>query len=122
MDAQQAPGTPLPWRQENTPHAALDNYSYREIVAGSEAYPFVIGEIYYSDTGDEEAEANAAYIVHACNCFPELLEQLEFAVKLLTPFAGGTAQVGAMRDTIAKAKGRVSLNEYAAIAKATGAV
>lgn len=37
---------------------------------------------------------------------PALLSQLEFAVKLLSPLFGETAQIAAMRDTIAKVKGQ----------------
>ena len=51
-------------------------------------------------------EANARLIAAA----PELLANLEFAVKLLSacPAMGGTAQVEAMRAVIAKAKGEAS--------------
>jgi hypothetical protein len=69
------------------------------------------------------AVANAAFIVRACNSHGALIAQLEFAVKLLSSFPtiSGTAQIGAMRDVIARAKGQVTLTEYAAIAKARGA-
>lgn len=49
-------------------------------------------------------EANARLIAAA----PELLEHLRFAVKLLRPWAGGTAQVQAMEAAIAKAEGSSS--------------
>lgn len=50
-----------------------------------------------------EGEANARLIAAA----PELLSQLEYAVKLLGAFPtlNGTAQVQSMRDTLAKATG-----------------
>lgn len=60
-----------------------------------------------------ERNANACLIAAA----PQLLTQLEFAVKLLSAFpaVSGTAQVGSMRDTIAKARGFLTLGEFAAI-------
>lgn len=48
-----------------------------------------------------ELEANARLIASA----PELLANLEFAVKLLQPLLGATAQVQHMRAVIKKAKG-----------------
>lgn len=55
----------------------------------------------------EAIQANARLIAAA----PELLTQLEYAVKLLGAFAAlnGTAQVQSMRDTIAKARGQSPL-------------
>ena len=43
--------------------------------------------------------------IRICRAADELLTQLEFAVKLLTPIFGGTAQVERMRKALAKAKG-----------------
>lgn len=52
---------------------------------------------------DSQVLANAHLFAEA----PALLAQLKFAVKLLRPWAGGTAQIGAMVLAIAKAEGRV---------------
>lgn len=46
-------------------------------------------------------QANAHLVAAA----PDLLSQLRFAVTLLRPWAGGTAQVQAMEAVIAKAEG-----------------
>lgn len=55
-------------------------------------------------TKDDEEQANACLIAAA----PELLANLEFAVKLLGSFpaVSGTAQVEHMRNVIAKARGQ----------------
>lgn len=60
----------------------------------------------YYQRHDETDVANARLIAAA----PELLAQLEYAVKLLGAFPAlsGTAQVQSMRDTIAKARGEVA--------------
>ena len=80
---QQQPGTALPWRKENSPHVSLENCEYRELITDGEGGPLILGEIYYSDTGDEEAEANARYIVTAANAYPKLLAQRDELVAAL---------------------------------------
>lgn len=55
----------------------------------------------YLREDDEKWLANASLIAAA----PELLSQLEFAVALLKPMFGHTAQVERMEDAIAKATG-----------------
>ncbi len=50
----------------------------------------------------EEIYANARLIAAA----PELLAELKFAVKLLRPLIGSTAQIEAMDAVIAKATGK----------------
>lgn len=72
------PGTPLPWSVgEAVDHSlpCVDAFSGNEIC-----------ECWGQDTDtirDEACEANAAYIVHAANCFPELVEAANKAVKWL---------------------------------------
>ncbi len=64
---------------------------------------------------DEEAKANAEFVVHACNCHYELLEALEMCQQALIPHYDddrdgsdeANAVVNAM-GVIAKAKGGVS--------------
>ena len=51
--------------------------------------------------GTDPAEANARLIAAA----PDLLTELEYAVRLLAPLMGGTAQVQRMRQVVAKARG-----------------
>lgn len=69
--------------------------------AGSE--DIIIGVSHFGPK--EWREANARLIAAA----PELLEHLEYAVKLLTGiFGNGKAQVDAMRAALAKARGEQS--------------
>lgn len=70
---------------------------------------YTLFEIHWSDAGEciaefVHGEADARLIAAA----PELLTQLEYAVKLLGAFPAlnGTAQVQSMRAAIAKALGR----------------
>lgn len=83
MTAKQAPegvggpGTPLPWKLTG---ATLVYSTEGTICAMSQVRHSRFVE--FSDVGPtdpdfDEACKNAAYIVHACNCFPELLEALE---------------------------------------------
>ena len=62
-----APGTPLPWSL----------WSGDEIVGGDPASPDLVA---HCDFCGGEDEANAAYIVHAANCFPELVEALQLCI------------------------------------------
>ena len=55
----------------------------------------------YRESGTDPFEANARLIASA----PELLAHLKFAVALLGPLIGGTAQLEAMRAAITKAEG-----------------
>jgi hypothetical protein len=90
--------TPGEWRK-------VGNYT---ISAKPNGKDIDVGEVYFGgasrcQANEKEAEANAILIAAA----PELLAHLQFAVKLLgsLPAIGGTAQVEAMRATIAKATG-----------------
>lgn len=93
--------TPGPWVVEEGPHW---------LTVCREDAPFtdgkrdpVVGTRWSGAVTDAE-RANARLIATA----PELLAQLEYAVKLFGawPMLNGTAQVQSMRNTIAKALGR----------------
>lgn len=96
------PGTPLPWKIIPTPQA--------EIRIGYNVQGNWLASV-WSDASDEaliaEAEADAAYIVHACNLYPELLEA---AQKALNYIANTESELGitlgsgdVLRAAIAKA-------------------
>ncbi len=57
------PGTPLPW------------HAYGRQVGGPD---FVrVADTYASERSPEEQDANALYLVHAANLYPELVERLD---------------------------------------------
>ena len=64
-----------PWIIRTSPHYKITGVSHREIIVDPEGEEggIVLGEVFYSDTGDDEAEANARLIAAA----PELLEALQ---------------------------------------------
>ena len=84
--------TPGPWKVESV-------HNTREVLAPSGR---TICRAHLDEATRTEAEtlANAHLIAEA----PELLDHLEYAVKLLRPF-GHSAQVRAMHATIARARG-----------------
>jgi hypothetical protein len=73
MTAKQAPepGTPLPWAIG--PASIIASRRPIELPDGAGRITEWVAEC----IGRERAEQDARYIVHACNCFPGLLEALE---------------------------------------------
>lgn len=61
--------TPEPWEIRTSAHYKFEDCSHREIIVDPDGDEggIVIGEIFYSDTGDDEAEANARRIVACVN-------------------------------------------------------
>lgn len=98
--------TPAPWRVEDGTVLIWGDCNPDDKTSYGMGYP--VAECRGSGWGSSKPsidamDANARLIAAA----PELLAQLEYAVKLFGawPMLNGTAQVQSMRDTIAKATG-----------------
>lgn len=64
---------------KHSPLYSPNQDEYREILIGGKIQIRVLNENFDSSISKEEAEANAAYIVHACNHYPQMLEMLQKA-------------------------------------------
>lgn len=75
MGAQHSEG---PWFVRKSPHYKFEHYTHREIIIDPEGEEggIVLGEVFYSDTGDNEAEANARLIAAAPDLLAALVEIL----------------------------------------------
>lgn len=67
------PGTPLPWAMSEDLDHNDNPYVSVESKAGH-------GVIYVSDHAEREDRQDAAYIVTACNAYPDLVEALKLAL------------------------------------------
>lgn len=98
--------TPGPWRVKSE-RVIVAQVAYSDDCGRERFYDKEIAWLQpIGSTVQGSREANAHLIAAA----PELLTQLEYAVKLLGAFPtlNGTAQVQSMRDTIAIARGGAS--------------
>lgn len=83
-----------------SPHISLPATHYRELIATTEDGECVLGEVFYSDVGEEVATANAALFAAA----PDLLAALKQAVQCLEPDVF-SSEYEAARAAIARATG-----------------
>jgi len=106
------PGTPLPWEAHQG--VCEDQPTVWDITskAGGWSPCDLTPEGYFVATvhetlDSEAARKDSAYIVHACNTFPELVEALDFMfnVSLLTPGFSAMARKQAER-ALSKARGQ----------------
>lgn len=75
------PGCPLPWRvvaRSNVRAQALTPAIVGKRSYGTREWPIAI----VSAISERETDANAAYIVHACNAYPQLVEALRQVLHL----------------------------------------
>ena len=94
------PATPLPWEVHKHEHLHGDiwlSIGYRgrgpitDITNKDDPkYWYPVSVTKYMATPDEDQIANAAYIVHACNAYPELVAALR-ALEAQTKVKAGTA-------------------------------
>lgn len=106
------PGTPLPWSQS---HRERYSSEYKRMMYSTDVYctkgETIATLAWYPDHRPDGSigthrEANARYIVHACNTFPALVEALEGLERYLRETAHHNApQAAAARAALAKAKG-----------------
>lgn len=91
--------TPTPWKVWDHPVPA------GEIHIGATGTP-LIAKVMLRDASINEFEANAAFIVRACNTHEELLFAAEFALKQIKKLATGdiVAAVIELEKAIAKAR------------------
>lgn len=117
-----APGTPLPWQAGSQNDALFIiagrkpslNNDYPQHDAPRVALARVFGPNEF-DCLPIDADANAAYIVHAANCFPELVEALK-GIAMMRP-AGDIATASHTRALVE----RIEKAALAALAKAGAA-
>jgi hypothetical protein len=69
------PATPLPW------HRGLKQAE--QIVYDAKGWAIANATVYHGEADKDECKANAAYIAHACNAYPRLVEAINAALKEL---------------------------------------
>lgn len=107
------PATPLPW--ERGPWIkSLGHAVYCNIANGPKRIASVSVHGKFRDSGSHvsrrrddgsyvgtlpkaDCDRDAEYLTHAANAYPKLVANLAFAVKLLSPLLGSTAQVEHMQ-------------------------
>ena len=80
--------TPGPWKAYKNEEKQFINIFAKSKKDGkiADRVAYVLG-VEYPDTIDRKAEANAAFIVRACNCHDELLEALKDAKAEMLAFS-----------------------------------
>lgn len=69
------PATPLPWSLKHGNH----------VIAGEYEFDVAIAWLTDSTPSSEKADANAAYIAHAANTYPRLIEALRQMLEIVGP-------------------------------------
>lgn len=103
--------TPLPWRIKTPAHATIEGEKIHSYDDGWTKYYGNVANI----CDGKDREANAAFIVRACNSHYDLLEALERAMPYLEDAANDCRDtpneaahiLDAMKRACAKAKGEV---------------
>ena len=86
--------TPLPWRLAKEPSRFCDLPLSRELYSEN-GIGCWIAEIQVNLKAPESGEANAAYIVKACNAYPELVKALKLFVdntRVITHYSGADGE------------------------------
>lgn len=99
--------TPLPWAQGTGGGGGATNFVY-ETASGAPSH--AVASCYFDSRPYAERAANAAYIAHACNAHPVLLEALETAFAALSNanengFYVGEGVFENLNAALAKARG-----------------
>lgn len=88
MTTKHAPGTPLPWH--------LGVKQLERIVYDEKGWAITNATVYHGHADDPDCRNNAAYIAHAANAYPKLVEALRSAMDAISAeYCGHDGQCGA---------------------------
>lgn len=80
----QTPATPLPWHTQLGSESFYRIHERRLVTSGRGLEGTHISKMMH----DERGEKDAAYIAHACNAYPKLVEVLRMVAPIIERFAG----------------------------------